>query len=76
MSAITPALVLAARRGFTHAYVGVGKGTFQDDEYDRAENFFDDQADDGNWSDGFYRAYADLDPWRQDKDGNYGDASD
>lgn len=74
MSDITPALVLAARRGFAYCYVDSGKGTFQDDEFDLAENFFDDQADDGHWSDEFYRRYAAMDPWTRDKDGNYGDA--
>lgn len=69
---VDPKLVLAARRGFAYCYVENGGGTFQDDDYDRAANFFDDQADDGHWSQEFYESYAKMDPWVRDKDGDYG----
>lgn len=60
---VSPALVLAARRGFVYCYVEGGKGMFQDDDVQRAEDFFDDQADNGAWTDEFYKGYAKSDPW-------------
>lgn len=64
---VKPALVLAARRGFVQSYVVGGFGTFQDDDVERAEDFFDSLVDKGYWSDAAYRDYAEMDPWKDDE---------
>lgn len=61
LTPVTPAMVLAARRGFVQAFTTRGSGWFQGNEPQRAEDFFDAQADEGHWSQGFYLYYAKLD---------------
>lgn len=58
---VTPAMVLAARRGFVQAFTTRGSGWFQGNEPQRAEDFFDAMADEGHWSSEFYRHYAKMD---------------
>lgn len=65
--AVTPATVLAARRGFLESFVHKGFGTFEGNDVQRAEDFFDDQANKGHWSNEFYRRYAQMDPWKEDE---------
>lgn len=62
---VTPALVLAARRGFVEAYVIKGFGWFESEQ--AATDFFDDRAHKGHWSDQAYRDYAAMDPRKEDE---------
>lgn len=64
---VTPALVLAARRGFVESFVVRGFGTFQDDDAERAAEFFDDRAAKDHWTSAAYRDYAAMDPWKRDE---------
>lgn len=64
-ASVSPALVLAARRGFVEAYVIKGLGWFENEQ--AATDFFDDRVEEDHWSRKAYEDYAAMDPHKADK---------